>query len=73
MERIKDQIPTALEEFNNSQIDLHDTGYLWSHHNNNSEKPQVDKNSYMEAIKSCRWYGPYKHDSHDYFYFYSIS
>ena len=65
--------PHLLSDFNTKKIQLHDPKHLWSNLSNNPKKQKVDKNFFIYTLKRSKWYGPYKHDLLESFYFFSMT
>lgn len=57
VQRIKNDLPKSMRRFDEAEIKLHDTDVLWV---NSSNGQPVDKSDYINAIKTCKWYGPYQ-------------
>ena len=72
IKRIRKEIPNSEVKFNQAQIRLHDLSEFYNHAANDPTKEPVDKNQYLMTIKNCKWYGPYKLEAGDFFYFYAI-
>ena len=70
--RIRLEIPNSEVKFNQAQIRLHDLSDFYAHVGNDASKEPVDKNEYLMTIKNSKWYGPYKLDAGDFYYFYAI-
>ena len=65
--------PKLVEKFDNAKIFVHNKSRLWDHLARNPLYDPVDKAAFCETIKQCRWYGPYRWESGDWFYFISIN
>ena len=39
---------------------------------NDPTKERVDKNQYLMTIKNSKWYGPYKLEAGEFYYFYAL-
>lgn len=70
--RIKQDIPTSAEKFNQAGISLHSTEQIWDFEHDESMNAVVNKQNYAETIKQSDWYGPYKADNANCYMFYSI-
>ena len=73
IEKAKNRFPQAMVDFNNQQIRLQATSYLYTNFFKNPAKPTVDKEKYLEEIKNSKWHGPYKDDTDDNFVFCTIN
>lgn len=70
LDRLTSEQPKSVELFNNAKIHLYDTSTF---RDKIGVGEIVDKQKYLEEIKHCRWYGPYKDEEDDYFLFYSLN
>jgi len=52
-------MPKALRKFNSQKIQLYDTSKL---------KPEVDKEKWIQELKTLKWYGPFKFWDDAYFF-----
>ena len=64
IKKIRKVIPTYLKSFNQKQIHLWDIEVINPRHYSTSD--------FLETIQRCRWFGPYKRDGKDRYYFCTI-
>ena len=70
LDRLTSEQPGSVDKFNNAKLELYDTS---SFRDKIGVGEIVDKHKYLEEIKHCRWYGPYKDEEDDYFLFYALN
>ena len=73
IERIKTALPISALKFDQEAIRVHDTSKFYSNLDDNPEQFAINNSAYLEEVKSCRWFGPYKQEGRDRFDFYSIN
>lgn len=71
--KVNKDLPRSVKAFNLKQIRLQNLHDVCDFTECLKEGIKVDKNEYLESIKSSKWYGPYKWSWKEYYYFYSIS
>ena len=70
LRRIENILPSAMLQFDTSQIRLHDTSTFQKLSN---KEESVSRNLYIQDIKPCKWYGPYKHKKKDFICFIALN
>ena len=70
LNRITAEQPSSLTQFDAAKFSLYDTSIF---RENTDKGEAVDKSKFLENIKTCRWYGPYKDIKDDGFLFFSFN
>lgn len=70
LERLNNEQPKSVELFNSAKLELYDTSTF---RDKIGVGEIIDKQKYLDEIKHCRWYGPYKDEEDDYFLFYALN
>ena len=70
IDRIYSEMPNALQKMDARRIRLFDTSKFWKQ---SKDGRDVDKKVYCRDMRECDWYGPYKENEDDSFFFYSFN
>lgn len=74
LERLKQELPKSLLEFNARKIFLKDTNNFYMYVNDDSTSRElVNKELYTTYLKASRWHGPYLWNGMDWFLFASAN
>lgn len=73
LEKINTDMTRALNKFNMIRTKLYDVSRFFLNLKNARNEPPVDKIAYLSTLGECRWSGPYKELSLDWYYFVAIN
>lgn len=63
----------SVEEWNQKKICLHDLDNFFEFAGDDPKNERIDKEEFLESVKVCRWYGPYKSTLAEQYFFYSVN
>ena len=71
--RLSEDLPVAVAKFSQQQIDLFNVSSCYRNLSNSNSYPPVDSIKYLKTLRQCRWHGPFKELTQDWYYFLTIN